>query len=246
MLLNPCYRFKVDGGICLRKLQHSFGHSAYDQVILEPFKNAAMKRPHQIDIGIANDPRKPFFFACHQKLAQAQGIEPSEIHLANGKRGSSMDGDSEGRSCGDHRVFRRVLAKIFERCERTRHLLHLVDHDERALGLDSNARFKGKRRNKPIGSYVAVEEGRHTLIVFERDIRQRIEMAPPEFLDQPCFTHLPRTLENKRFPSRRVFPLGQPLHIQALHWASLRMGKKTPLNSNTFSEELFWLTCTFS
>jgi len=97
-----------------------------------------------------------------------------------------------------------VLGKIFERGESSWIFLDFIEDDEGCLGLDSGVGFDSEAGEEAWNIEIGSEEGCHAFIRLEIDVGDVLIKTSTKFLDEPCFSDLSGTVEDKGF-SRKVF-----------------------------------------
>ena len=133
-----------------------------------------------------------------------------------------MQGDAEQRTRADNVILRRVFAKIFERGQRSGHLLHLVEDQQGLIGINLSSRVQLQPHHQALRIQIGSEQLRHSGIGIKIDIYGIRICLPAKFLHQPCLADLTRALDNQRLAVLALLPSEQRFNGRSIHTRHLR------------------------
>ena len=110
-----------------------------------------------------------------------------------------------------------ILLEVLQARQRAGGLLHLVKHDERLAGFDSDARFYRERRDDPGDVEVGIEDLAGSPARKQVHVGNRVEFAASEFPEKPGLPSLPCPLQQKGLAMLSRLPTFEIIHQGTFH-----------------------------
>ena len=131
-----------------------------------------------------------------QKLVKGQRVDVQQIDHAYGIRLGLCQERPQQTAGGDHMVFIGLFLEIFQRVQRFRAFLYLVEDNQCFPLQNLFPGDQGQQFDDPLGIFIGLKDGFQLIFFIKVEVDIAVVVVLPELFHQPSFSHLPGAFQH--------------------------------------------------